>query len=68
VEVAVKRLCPLPLLCLVALPAALLKRVLTSSIDKTLGLWDAYTGKCLCVFKGHSPDARRGGQARAETP
>jgi WD40 repeat protein len=44
------------------------KRLLTSGIDKTLRLWDAYTGVCLRVFKGHtaavwglalSPDGKR---------
>src|SRR5207302_8952302 len=44
------------------------KRVLTSSEDKTLRLWDAYTGKQLRVFAGHtarvigaalSPDGQR---------
>jgi WD40 repeat protein len=44
------------------------RRVLTSSFDKTLRLWDADTGRCLHVFVGHrervlaaalSPDGRR---------
>jgi hypothetical protein len=44
------------------------KRLLTSSIDKTLRLWDAHTGKELRVFEGHterivgaalSPDGKR---------
>jgi WD40 repeat protein len=44
------------------------KRVLTSSADTTLRLWDADTGKCLRLFEGHtarivsaalSPDGRR---------
>jgi WD40 repeat protein len=45
------------------------KRVLTSSTDKTLRLWDADTGQCLRVFEGHtgrvafgaalSPDGKR---------
>ena len=30
------------------------KRVLTSSADATLRLWDADTGQCLRVFKGHT--------------
>jgi WD40 repeat protein len=30
------------------------KRVLTSSSDKSLRLWDAHTGKCLHVLKGHT--------------
>jgi WD40 repeat protein len=30
------------------------KRVLTSSADKTLRIWDADTGKCLHVLKGHT--------------
>src|SRR5262245_57283983 len=30
------------------------QRLLTSSYDKTLRLWDAYTGRCLRVFKGHT--------------
>src|SRR5437667_26546 len=30
------------------------KRVLTSSADKTLRLWDADTGKCLRVLQGHT--------------
>src|SRR5262245_32483476 len=44
------------------------KSVLTSSADRTLRLWDAYTGKPLRVFEGHtaevygaalSPDGKR---------
>src|SRR5262249_26331899 len=44
------------------------KQVLTSGIDRTLRLWDAYTGKQLRVFTGHtaeiygsalSPDGKR---------
>src|SRR5439155_879212 len=40
------------------------KRVLTSSADKTLRLWDADTGKCLRVFEDYtkvcfSPDGTR---------
>jgi WD40 repeat protein len=44
------------------------KRVLTSSTDATLRLWDADTGQCLRVFEGHtsmvrgaalSPDGKR---------
>src|SRR5256885_151832 len=30
------------------------KRLLTSSTDKTLRLWDTDTGKELCLFKGHT--------------
>jgi WD40 repeat protein len=30
------------------------KRLLTSSADRTLRLWDAYTGKSLRVFEGHT--------------
>jgi len=30
------------------------KRLLTSSSDRTLRLWDADTGKCLRVFEGHT--------------
>src|SRR5205814_325277 len=34
------------------------KRVLTSSGDKTLRLWDAHTGKQLRVFEGHTSSVR----------
>src|SRR5205814_7953599 len=33
------------------------KRLLTSSDDKTLRLWDAHTGKQLSVFEGHTDRA-----------
>ena len=51
------------------------KRVLTSSADKTLRLWDADNGKCLRVFEGHTravwsvaffPDGKRIASASAD--
>src|SRR5262245_44554486 len=51
-----------------AVPSADGKRVLTSSADKTLCLWDTNSGECLRVFEGHtgrvvgaalSPDGKR---------